>query len=71
MGTVSNSPENASVTCNACNLGMSEVELYVCDFCECVFCQDCAPYRDDDDDAPVDICERCATKEPPKGEGAK
>lgn len=63
MGIICDGPENAGVTCSYCGNSIAEADLYVCDECKTVFCEDCAPYRDDD--APVDVCENCIEEQPP------
>lgn len=57
MGTISDGPETAGLTCNYCGNSIADADLYRCDECEKVFCEDCAPNREDD--APIDVCEQC------------
>lgn len=61
MGAICDGPENAGVTCNYCGNSIADADLYVCDECEKVFCEDCAPYRGDD--APIDVCGNCCIVE--------
>jgi|GEM_PF-4809513 len=61
MTTIGDGPENAGVTCNFCDTSIAESDLHVCDECGKVFCEECAPYREDD--APIDVCEDCIVEE--------
>lgn len=47
--------------CYSCDCDESESDLLWCDYCDQVFCSECAPYRDDD--APVNVCATCCGPE--------
>lgn len=51
-------PDDQARVCEFCGIGADECSVSQCDFCLSAFCIECEPHRTDD--APVDVCPRCA-----------
>ena len=58
MSILCREPPTESATCELCGNTWDDCELYRCDYCQRIICEDCKA-RNADIDCPNEICAEC------------